>query len=119
LLATSEEYPMSYPVSVTFDGVDASEALTAKVVERAARLERFATDIVSCRVAIAAASHRHRHGDLFNVHVTLALRDGQLDAQARHQDAYVAVAESFDALRRRTEDHARRRRDAATAPAAS
>lgn len=110
---------MTYPVSVTFDGVQASKALAAKVVERAGRLDRFAADIVSCRVAIGAASHRHRHGDLFSVHVSLALRDGQVDAEARHQDPYVAVADSFDALRRRAEDHSRRRRDDATASAQS
>ena len=104
------------PTSVTFHGMAASEALRAKVEARAQRLDRFAEDILACNVVVNACEHRHHRGNRYNVHASVTLRDGTIEAghtpspDSSHEDAYLAVTHTFDALRRRIEDHVRRRR---------
>ncbi|MDE2278844.1 MAG: ribosome-associated translation inhibitor RaiA [Xanthomonadaceae bacterium] len=107
---------MDISTSISFDGMDASEALRQMILERARRLGRFAGDILACDVVVSAREHRHRHGNRYNVHARVTLRDqvveiGRLnEANASYEDPYVAANQTFDALRRRIEDHVRRRR---------
>jgi ribosome-associated translation inhibitor RaiA len=109
---------MSFPTTVQFCGIEASQALRSMIDERAQRLGRFASDIHSCRVVMTADRHPHHHGDVYRITIQLAVRDGEIvvgDSHAHdpcHQDPYVAVADAFDAARRRVEDHVRRRRSA-------
>lgn len=111
-----KEARMTIPTTITFRGLDASPVLEADIGKRVARLERFSRDIMSCRVVVESAERRHHQGNRFNVHVHLALRGAEIDVgqtptpDARHEDAYVAVGEAFDAARRRLEDHMRKRR---------
>ena len=101
---------MAIATLVTFRGTESSPALRAHVVEHARRLERFADDIRSCRVVVGQA------GDRFDVHAHLLMRGRTIEAASlpssttRNDDAYVAVTEAFDVLRRRVEDYVRRRR---------
>lgn len=104
------------PTELTFRGIDPSDALRDVVLARVARLERFSGDILSCAVVIGRSEHRHRHGNRFDVHVRLKMRGSDIEAgntpvdDTRHEDAYVAVGDAFDALRRRVQDYAHRRR---------
>ena len=108
---------MTYPVTVTFDGVDASDALRAAIVDRAQRLGRFAAGITSCQVVVALDSRRQHQGNAYDIRVKLALPGGDIEARGvgageNHADPYAAVAHTFDALRRRVEDRTRVRRGA-------
>lgn len=94
----------------------ASEALRAKIEERARRLDRYAEDLLSCAVVVNACEHRHHQGNRYNIRASVTLHDGTIEAghtpspDSSHEDAYLAVTHTFDALRRRIEDHVRRRR---------
>ena len=107
---------MTIPVSVTFRGMDASEALRTKIEARARRLDRFAEDILACYVVVSASERKHHQGNRYNVRASVSLRDRTLEAghtptpDSSHADAYLAVTHTFDTLRRRIEDHVRRRR---------
>jgi ribosomal subunit interface protein len=107
---------MKIPVRVTFQGMDASEALRAKIEARAQRLQRYADDIQTCDVVVRACERRHRHGNRYNVHARVAMRDREIEAgrtpgaDSDHEDPYEAAAHTFDVLRRRIEDQVRRRR---------
>jgi ribosomal subunit interface protein len=107
---------MNIATSVTFHDMDASEALRARIEERAQRLGRFAKDILACNVVVSACEHRHHQGNRYNVRATVVMRDREIEAgrtpasDSSHEDPYVAMAHTFDALRRRVEDHVRRRR---------
>lgn len=108
---------MTFPVTVTFDGVDASDALRDAIVDRAQRLARFAADITACQVVVARDSQHHRQGNAYDIRVKLALPGGDIEARGvgtgmRQADPYAAVADTFDALRRRVEDRTRLRRGA-------
>jgi ribosomal subunit interface protein len=116
---------MTIPTSVTFRGMTASEALRAKIEERVQRLEGFAEDILACRIVVSACEHKHQQGNRYNVRASATLRDGTIEAghtpspDSSHEDAYLAVTHTFDALRRRIEDHVRRRRGDVKSHAAS
>ncbi|BAU48418.1 raiA ribosome-associated inhibitor A [Sulfurifustis variabilis] len=107
---------MKLPLQIVFRNLDPSDAIEAKVRERAERLERYADDVMSCRVVVEA-EHKHRHqGHLYHVRVDLKVPGAELVASREpelnhaHEDVYVAIRDAFDAVRRRLEDHERRRR---------
>jgi ribosomal subunit interface protein len=107
---------MTVPLQITFRHMDSSEAVAARIRERAEKLRRFHDRIVSCRVVVEAPHRRQRQGRLFHVSVDVTLPGdeilcGRNSAQDQaHEDVYVAVRHAFDAVRHRVEDRARRRR---------
>lgn len=102
-------------LQVTFRNIDASATVENRIRERARELERFFDRIISCRVIIETPKRRH-HGDLYHVRIDLKVPGREIvvkrdpPEQHAHEDIYVAVRDAFDAVRRRIEDHARRRR---------
>jgi ribosomal subunit interface protein len=106
--------PMETPLEVSFRNMDHSDAVEAKVRERVEKLERFFGRITSCRVLIEATNRQHRTGNLYHVHVEVAVPGTEVVVSRNpaekhaHEDVYVAVRDAFDAMRRRLEDHARR-----------
>lgn len=104
---------MAIPVEVTFKDLDHSEALEARIREKAALLERFATRILRCHVTIETPNKQHRQGRLFRAHVEISMPGGELvtartgPQDSGHEDPYVAVRDAFDAAVRRLEDRVR------------
>jgi ribosomal subunit interface protein len=102
-------------LQITFRNIDRSAAVEEKIRERARELEQFFDRVVSCRVVIEAPQRR-RHGNLFHLRVDLKVPGKEIvvkrDPPERHvhEDIYVAIRDSFDAVRRQLEDHARRSR---------
>ena len=107
---------MSIVTTVQFRGIESSPALEATIREHAERLEKFAADVRTCRVVVTRDSARHQQGSLYQISISLragrrVINVGVEGSQdARHADAYVAVTDAFDAVRRRLEDFSRRRR---------
>lgn len=105
---------MRTPLEISFHGIAASPALRDAITDRVAKLERLAPDIISCRVTVEYDGRRHRQGNLYRLNVRMVLPGGELyaghspRANAAHEDPYVAVRDTFDALRRQLEDHLRR-----------
>ena len=106
---------MQIPLQVTFKGVERSDAVEAKVRERAEKLERFAEHIISCRVVVERATHRHHKGDVYHVRVDVTVPGGELAATRdpersnSHEDVYLAVRDAFDAMRRQLLEFVRRK----------
>lgn len=104
------------PIDIVFDGMDASDALRARIERRARQLARFARDVADCHVTVRACERHHRRGNRYNVHARVTLHGHTIEAgqtptpDLSHDDPYVAVTHTFDSLRRRIEDHVRRRR---------
>ena len=107
---------MQIPIQVTFKGVERSDAVEARVRERAQKLERFADHITSCRVVVERATHSHHKGDVYHVRVDVTLPGGELAATRdpergdAHENVYVAVRDAFDAMRRQLSEFVRRQR---------
>ena len=97
--------------------METSAAVEANIREKAAKLEQYYDQIMSCRVVVEAP-HAHKHqGKLYQVHIDLGVPDGELvvshehhHKDSAHEDVYVAIRDAFDAMKRQLEDYARKRR---------
>lgn len=107
---------MQVPLEIRFHNLDPSPAVEAAIREAAAKLERFAGDVISCKVTIEAPHKHHQQGNLFKVTVNVQLPGGEVvasrspDAHHAHEDAHVALRDAFNAARRQIQDHVRVRR---------
>lgn len=101
---------MQTPLEIAFVDTETSAAVEARIRERVERLERHFDGITSCHVYVAAPHQHHRKGNRFEIRVEvrvpgqeLAVADKPGDINA-HEDVYVAIRDSFDAMERRLED---------------
>jgi len=105
---------MDIPLQVSFRNMDRSEAVEARVREKAEKLEKYFDHLTSCRVVVEAPERRHHKGKLFHVRIELGVPGKDLivnrhpkDKHA-HEDVYVAIRDAFQAARRQLEDHGRK-----------
>lgn len=104
---------MQVPLEVYFHNVDRSAAVEADARARAEELERFAPDIISCRVTIEAPHRHSRKGEVYRVAVDIRVPGGDIFAgrerpdNPAHEDVYVAMRDAFDAARRQLQDRVR------------
>jgi ribosomal subunit interface protein len=104
---------MDIPLEISFHNMDRSDAVEAKVRERAEKLERYFGHITSCRVVVEAPERRHTKGNLFQVKIEIGVPsrpplivNRHPGDKHTHEDVYVAVRDAFDAARRQLEDYA-------------
>ena len=96
---------MKLPVYVRFHDMAHSDVLEASARDHAHRLELFAPDLMACRVGIDLVQEPLHQGCLFGVRIDLTLPGHQLVvSRIQHEEAYVALREAFDTLRRQMED---------------
>lgn len=107
---------MQIPVQIAFRNLEASEAIIAKINERAAKLERYYDRIIGCRVTVDALHKHHHRGNHYHVCVDVTVPGTELvanrepDEHHAYTDVYVAIRDAFDSARRQLEDYARERR---------
>lgn len=103
-------------LQITFRNMTPSAAVRARIEERAGKLSEFHDRIMSCRVVVQAPHRRHVKGKLYNLSIDLKLPGREIAANRQaaehhaHEDIYVAIRDAFDAVERRLEDTARRKR---------
>jgi cold shock CspA family protein len=96
--------------------MERSPALEATIIDRASRLDRFASHIMSCRVVVEPAGRHHKHGNQFEVHIDITLPEGEVVAtrepseHKEYKDIDIAIRDAFDAATRKLEDYVRRQR---------
>lgn len=114
---------MRYPIQVTFHNLAASGAVESAIRRRAEKLSTYFDRIISCRVVVEVPHWRHHQGNVFAVRIDIAVPGDHLSISrepargAAHEDVYVAIRDAFDTARRQLQDHARKLRDAESAPA--
>lgn len=103
---------MKLPVQIIFRDLVPLPSLEPEIRRRADQLDQWSPDLMSCHVVVESEANRHRQGHRYRVKVNLRLPDGELMSGDRqgNEDIYLALRESFDALDRQVEDHARRHR---------
>jgi ribosome-associated translation inhibitor RaiA len=99
---------MKLPLQVRFHGMEPSAAFEAAAQDKAGKLDQFCQDIMACRVDIEQMHKHQNQGRPFGVrvHVTLPGHELTVD-RVQHEDAYVALRDAFDGMRRRIEDQVR------------
>ena len=105
---------METPLQITFRDIAQSDAVEARIREKAAKLERHYKRIMSCSVVVEATNRRGHKGRIFDIHIDLRVPGGELvvsrqpGANHAHEDIYVAIRDAFRAAERQLEDYARR-----------
>jgi ribosomal subunit interface protein len=104
---------MQIPLQITFRGIPKSEAVEAKIHEKASKLERFHSHIISCRVAVEAEHKHHHQGNQYHIRIDITTPHKELVVSREHhdnhayEDVYVAIRDAFNAAARQLEDYAR------------
>jgi len=107
---------MAIPLQITFRNMTPSPAVRARIREHVEKLEHIHDRIMSCRVVIRSPHRHHRKGHIFHVSIDAKVPGSEVAVNRdpgehhAHEDVYVAVRDAFDALARRLQDVARRRR---------
>lgn len=102
---------MKRALQITYRGMESSEALSEHIRDEAEKLEQFFDGIVGCHVVVEEP-HRHKQqGNAFHVRLDLHVPGreivvGREPSERSTPDAYVAVAEAFDAARRQLQHYA-------------
>ena len=101
---------MQIPLTVTFRDINASDKIREACAKEANKLERFHDRITSCRVVVAfPEKNHHQKGGLFSVRVDLTVPGREIlvnkdhSEKHSHEDVFVAVRDSFKAVRRQLE----------------
>jgi ribosome-associated translation inhibitor RaiA len=99
------------PLDIRFLEMAPSPALEAAARAKAHKLEQFCPGLMSCRVTIER-EHRHQHqGQPFAVRVDVTWPGHELSVdRVQHEDAYVALRDAFDAMKRRVAEAVHRDR---------
>jgi len=109
---------MKLPVHILFHGMERSDALDASAREHARKLELFASDIIACHVGIDLEQKHKQQGRLFGVRIDLTLPGHELVVnRVQNEDAYLALRDAFDNMKRQLEDVVRRRQQRVKEPA--
>jgi ribosomal subunit interface protein len=102
---------MQVPLQITVRDMPHSDALDARIREKAAKLSEFDPNITSCRVTVEESRKHHRQGRHFQVAVDVRVPGKELVANRSHdEDVYVALRDAFDAMKRQVEENLRVKR---------
>ena len=107
---------MKQPLQINFRNIPHSDFIEARIHEKAAKLDEFYDQIMSCSVMIEVPHGHHHKGKLYHVRIDLTVPNGELvinrapkDHHA-HEDVYVAIRDAFNAARRKLQDYSRKQR---------
>jgi len=106
---------MQLPLQITFRNMPSSEAVEAKVKQRAIKLKRYFENILSCKVTIEAPHKHHHKGSIFQVNIDVSVPGKEIVVSRErglnhaHEDIYVAVRDAFAAVRRQLEEYTKSR----------
>jgi ribosomal subunit interface protein len=92
---------MKHAPDIRFIGMEASGALASAALEKAAKLELFCPEIITCHIAIELAHKHRRQGRPFAVRLEVTLPGRTLAvSRVEHEDVYVALRDAFDDMKR-------------------
>ena len=101
---------------VVFRGIDHSEAVEEAVQRRAEKLARYTDQIHSLRVTLESPHNNHHKGKVYHVGVEafipnhdIVVNHDQHDKHS-HEDIYIAIRDTFDAVERRIKELAEKQR---------
>src|SRR5450759_1390246 len=69
----TEVVTMQLPLTVTFHGMSRSDWIEDDIRKRAAKLETYCPDIMSCRVVVSIPHRHHETGNRFNLRIDLTV----------------------------------------------
>ncbi len=101
---------MTAAVQITFLGMARSEAVEAQIQRWVGKLEKSFDRIQRCATWIEQPHHHGRKGNELTVRIEVTVPGDIIVVNDSNENVYNAIANSFRAIRRRLQDHARVRR---------
>jgi ribosome-associated translation inhibitor RaiA len=103
---------MKQPLEVVFRDMVPLPSLEPEIRRRAAKLEQWGDELISCRVVVHATGDRHHQGHEYRATIDVHVPDDELAVSHHHRgdDGQVVVRAAFDAMDRLLEERSRRRR---------
>jgi ribosome-associated translation inhibitor RaiA len=102
---------------IQFQGMQGTPQIEKMIAAHIAELDERFGRITACRVVVKAPSAHHREGDLYEVHIRLALPKGQEvnvertpAEDERHSDLAFAISDAFKHARQQLHEKVRRMR---------
>lgn len=100
---------MEHPFNILFLGMNPSPTLADTARRRAAKLELAHHELTSCRATVEVAAGHARHGRPYCVRVEATLPGHVLTVeQVNIEDAYAALTDAFDSMKRRVDETVQR-----------
>jgi putative sigma-54 modulation protein len=104
------------PLQITFRGMKHSDALAGRISDKMSKLRRIYPRILGGRVIVEALPSPGK-GSRFTVHIRVTIPGAELvathdgDTNAAHDNVYVALRDSVNAVVRQLRAHVERRQD--------
>lgn len=109
------------PLQITFRGMEHSDALSERIVDKLSKLHRLHSRIMGTRVIVEALPVAGK-GSRFTVHIRVTVPGAELvathdgDPASTYDNVYVALRDSVDAIARQLRAHVGRLNDQRTGP---
>ena len=108
---------METPPEIQFQGMQGTPQIEEMIAAHIAELDERFGRITACRVMVKAPSAHHREGDLYEVHIHLALPEGQEvnvertpQEDERRSDLAFDISDAFKHARQQLHEKVRRMR---------
>jgi len=99
---------MQTPLQITFRNFPRSDAVEARIRDKAAKLEEFHPRIMSCHVVVEERDRHHHQGKQFTVRVDIRVPGQEVVVDRdHHEDIYVALRDAFNAAGRKLDEAVR------------
>ncbi len=109
---------MQVPLQVTFENIEHSDAIEARIDDDWKKLEPFSHSVTSARAVVGRPQHRHHKGDSYQVRIHLTVAGAadivvsrDPDVTDAHDDVYVTIRDAFKVARHQLEVLATKRQD--------
>lgn len=105
---------MNVPLQITFRGMESSEALSERIREAAEKLEKFDDRIIACKVTVEQPHRHHQHGNPFHIRIQVSVPGAEIvvdhgqRTETTNENAYAAVNEAFETMKRRLNEKHRK-----------
>lgn len=101
------------PLEITFRDIEQTEALKARIMRKAEKLHQIHDRITFCRVVVEEIQKNKHQGKEFQCNIELDIPGKVLvvnHQSHRNEDLYVAIRDSFNAMKRQLEDFIQKQR---------
>jgi putative sigma-54 modulation protein len=102
---------MHTPVEIHFHGIEKSEAIEERVLEKVAKLEKHFGRMTRCRVVLEAPHRSPQKPKVFQIKIEISLPRRQpivvcheREGSHAHEELPLAIRDAFDAALRRIDD---------------
>lgn len=101
---------MQNPLQITMRDIEHSDAVEARIREKARKLEQFSDRIIGCRIVVEAEQMHRQSGKHYKLHlqVTLPAKKELIVNRNCQEDLYMTIRDAFDDMVRQLEETMRK-----------